>query len=183
MAQVDLDHSRTAFNSSNQLRLVTSLRRDYFQIPYDPFPNDIENNPVDGQFPSIGLRDGEHEADAGVLFTWVQHIQFTSAADGLRLSTTTTAAITAARRRILQLPPRKIGIRLTQEAKQVLLQIINITICRAGFLGFYQGDNQLFGAINYGDGSSNLPITDPEHPNAHPEHFILTTNLNHFRRL
>jgi len=27
---------------SNQLRLVTSLREDYYQIPYDPFPNDIE---------------------------------------------------------------------------------------------------------------------------------------------
>ena len=26
---------------SNQLRLVTSLRKDYYQIPYDPFPNDI----------------------------------------------------------------------------------------------------------------------------------------------
>src|SRR5882724_7536164 len=31
---------------SNQLRLVTSLRRDYYQIPYDPFPNDIENAPT-----------------------------------------------------------------------------------------------------------------------------------------
>src|SRR5205823_9057748 len=28
---------------SNQLRFVTSLRKDYYQIPYDPFPNDIEN--------------------------------------------------------------------------------------------------------------------------------------------
>ena len=26
---------------SNQLRLVTSLRKDYYQIPYDPFPNDL----------------------------------------------------------------------------------------------------------------------------------------------
>src|SRR5271165_7040463 len=60
----------------NQLRLVTSVRRDYFQIPYDPFPGDIENgsiaaNGFSPQYPSIGLRDGEHEADAGVLFTWV----------------------------------------------------------------------------------------------------------------
>jgi Carboxypeptidase regulatory-like domain/TonB-dependent Receptor Plug Domain len=57
---------------SNQLRLMTSLRRDYFQIPYDPFPGDIENNPASGQYtPSIGLRDGEHESDAGLLFTWL----------------------------------------------------------------------------------------------------------------
>ena len=55
---------------SNQLRLVTSLRRDYFQIPYDPFPNDFENSDPNG-YQSIGLRDGQHEADAGVLFTWL----------------------------------------------------------------------------------------------------------------
>src|SRR6202035_1039595 len=56
---------------SNQLRLVTSLRKDYYQIPYDPFPDDIENNPVNGQYPSIGLRDADHEADAIVNFSWV----------------------------------------------------------------------------------------------------------------
>src|SRR5271165_1536294 len=57
---------------ANQLRVMTSLRRDYFQIPYDPFPNDIENNPASGQYtPSIALRDGEHESDAGLLFTWL----------------------------------------------------------------------------------------------------------------
>src|SRR5580693_7997102 len=31
---------------SNQLRLMTSVRHDYFQVPYDPNPNDIENNPA-----------------------------------------------------------------------------------------------------------------------------------------
>ena len=31
---------------SNQLRFVTSLRRDYYQIPYDPNPNDVENAPI-----------------------------------------------------------------------------------------------------------------------------------------
>jgi hypothetical protein len=56
---------------SNQLRLVTSLRRDSYQIPYDPFPNDIENNPVNGQYPSIGLRDDDHESDAIVNLSWV----------------------------------------------------------------------------------------------------------------
>ena len=28
---------------SDQLRLVMSARKDYYQIPYDPYPNDIEN--------------------------------------------------------------------------------------------------------------------------------------------
>src|SRR5208282_1397187 len=53
---------------SNQLRLMTSARRDYFQIPYDPFANDFENTQG---YSSVGLRDGQHETDAGVLFSWV----------------------------------------------------------------------------------------------------------------
>src|SRR6202049_1501951 len=49
---------------SNQLRLVTSLRKDYYQIPYDPNPNDIENaasaeNGGMPQYPSIGLGGGQ----------------------------------------------------------------------------------------------------------------------------
>ena len=61
---------------SNQLRFVTSLRKDYYQIPYDPNPNDIENAPIPengfaAQYPSIGLRDGQHEGDAFVNFSWV----------------------------------------------------------------------------------------------------------------
>src|SRR5580658_5964293 len=44
---------------SNQLRLMTSVRHDYFQVPYDPNPNDIENgaiaaNDFTPQYPSIG---------------------------------------------------------------------------------------------------------------------------------
>ncbi len=61
---------------SNQLRLVTSARKDYYQIPYDPFPNDIENadiaaNGFQAQYPSLDLRDGNHESDALVNFSWV----------------------------------------------------------------------------------------------------------------
>jgi len=61
---------------SNQLRFVTSLRKDYYQIPYDPFPNDIENgniaaNGFQAQYPTLDLRDGNHESDALVNFSWV----------------------------------------------------------------------------------------------------------------
>jgi outer membrane receptor for ferrienterochelin and colicin len=52
---------------SNQLRLVTSLRKDYYQIPYDPNFNDLEST----QFDSSGLRDADHESDAIVNFSWV----------------------------------------------------------------------------------------------------------------
>jgi hypothetical protein len=54
--------------------VVAQARRDYFQIPYDPNPYDYQNGLVDGQYtglyPSIGLRDGQHETDALAAFTW-----------------------------------------------------------------------------------------------------------------
>ena len=55
-------------DASNQLRLVTSLRKDYYQVPYDPYPNDFENSQPQ---PSIGLRDGQHESDVILNFSWV----------------------------------------------------------------------------------------------------------------
>jgi hypothetical protein len=54
---------------ANQLRLITQLRTDYYQIPYDPDPNDWQNQLYD----SSGLRDGEHETDSYVAFTWVHN--------------------------------------------------------------------------------------------------------------
>jgi hypothetical protein len=54
-------------NPSNQLRLVGSLRRDYYQIPIDPNPNSIGNS----VYPSYGLHDAEVEPDGYATFSWV----------------------------------------------------------------------------------------------------------------
>jgi hypothetical protein len=54
-------------NPSNQLRLVTALRRDYYQVPYDPNFNDLESS----QFDSSGLRDSNRESDALINASWV----------------------------------------------------------------------------------------------------------------
>jgi hypothetical protein len=54
-------------NPSNQLRFVTSLRRDFYQVPYDPSFTDLESS----QFDSSGLRDADHESDAILNFSWV----------------------------------------------------------------------------------------------------------------
>jgi outer membrane cobalamin receptor len=54
-------------NPSNQLRLVTALRKDYYQVPYDPDFNDLQST----QFDSSGLRDGEHESDVLINTSWV----------------------------------------------------------------------------------------------------------------
>jgi len=55
-------------NPENQFRLVTSLRQDYYQVPYDPDPN----SPGNQAYQSYGLRDGEHERDGYVTFSWVR---------------------------------------------------------------------------------------------------------------
>jgi hypothetical protein len=52
----------------NQFRLVTSLRQDYYQIPYDPDANSPGNQIYD----TSQLRDGQHETDGYVAFSWVR---------------------------------------------------------------------------------------------------------------
>ena len=52
----------------DQLRLVVPARDDFFQIPYDPVPNDFENQ----QYDSSGLRDAQHETDSFAVFSWVR---------------------------------------------------------------------------------------------------------------
>ncbi len=54
-------------DARNQLRLVTSLRRDYYQVPYDPNFGDLESS----NFDSSGLRDTNREADALLNASWV----------------------------------------------------------------------------------------------------------------
>lgn len=55
---------------SNQLRLVTALRKDYYQVPYDANFNDLESS-LCPQCDSSGLRDRDREADALINASWV----------------------------------------------------------------------------------------------------------------
>ena len=60
-------------DAKNQFRLLTQLRTDFFQIPYDPNPNDYENQLYATDDNPIGLageRDAQHETDGVVAFTW-----------------------------------------------------------------------------------------------------------------
>jgi len=166
------------FNSdpSNQLRLVTSLRRDYFQIPYDPFPDDIENNPASGQYtPSIGLRDGEHEADAGILFTWLHTFNshfmtgvspFYHYNSGDYASNPNDVPIATTENRSSTYAGGQASVAVNYKKNDL----------QAGFISFYQSDNQLFGAI-FNDGSGTPAINDAEHPNANLEAFYIDDKL------
>jgi len=160
---------------SDQLRLVASLRKDYYQIPYDPFPNDIENAPIAGngfqaQYPSLNLRDGDHESDALVNFSWVHTFNskllltfspffhrntadYASSPDDLPIATTQNRTSSYAGGQI------SFSATFAKNDLQV------------GTYNFYQRDNELFGAIfNNGGGS---PFTDVEQPSGSLEAFFI----------
>jgi len=153
-------------NPSNQLRLVTSLRRDYYQIPYDPFPNDIENAPTADndftpQFPSIGLRDGDHESDAIVNFSWIHTFN-----SRLLLTVSPFFHYNSAN---YDGSPNDFPVSTTQNRSssygggQVSFNAdVAKNNLQVGLYSFYQHDNELFGAF-FNDGSGNQPFTDIEH--------------------
>ena len=75
----DATNSESAFASllrnqtpRDQLRLDAQFRNDFFQIPYDPNPEDWEQ--TSNYYNSFGLRDTQGERDAFVIFNWVHTI-------------------------------------------------------------------------------------------------------------
>ncbi|HWW51965.1 MAG TPA: TonB-dependent receptor [Verrucomicrobiae bacterium] len=135
-------------NPRDQIRLVTSLRSDYYQIPYDPAPNT--------QFNSSGLRDGESEGDGYVIVSWVRTVNpdmfltispffhynsanYNGGRNDLPVSTTDDRA------------SKYGGLEATVSAS---FRKNNVD---AGVYGFGQSDNQLFGGI----------FNDRSNPNFH----------------
>jgi hypothetical protein len=56
----------------DQLRVDAQYRHDFFQIPYDPNPNDYEC--TSRYYCSYGLRDSQTEQDAFVILNWIHTI-------------------------------------------------------------------------------------------------------------
>jgi TonB dependent receptor-like, beta-barrel/Carboxypeptidase regulatory-like domain/TonB-dependent Receptor Plug Domain len=167
---------------SNQLRLVTSLRKDYYQIPYDPFPSDLENGSIPGnnftpQYPSIGLRDGNHESDALVNFSWVHTFNpkallavspfyhrnganYDSSPTDFPIATTDHHTSTYA------------GGQVSFSGNVAKNNL------QAGFYGFHQNDDQLFAAI-FNDGSNN-PLTERDLASGGLEAFFVDDKFRPF---
>jgi hypothetical protein len=167
---------------ANQLRLMTSARRDYYQIPYDPNPDDIENNLVNGQltglFPSLDLRDSQTEVDTGVLFTWLHtfnsHV-LTTISPFYHYNSGDYAS-----------NPNDIPIATTQDrastyvgAQASAAANYNKNNLQLGVLSFYQHDNQVFGAM-FNDASGNSPFSIGESPTANLETFFIDDKFNPF---
>jgi hypothetical protein len=146
------------FNRSpkDQFRVVTQLRNDYFQIPYDPDPNSFGNQ----QFDSSGLRDGQHETDAIVDFSWIRTINPSTVlqvspffhynkADYESNPNDTPVATTADRSSTYG------------GAQASITTAIARNTIQAGLYSFGQHDNYLFGAIfNDNSGNANFSIPD-----------------------
>jgi TonB dependent receptor/Carboxypeptidase regulatory-like domain/TonB-dependent Receptor Plug Domain len=157
---------------SDQLRLVTSLRKDFYQIPYDPNTNDLESS----QYDSNGFRDADHESDAIANFSWVHTFNsrllltvspffhfnaahYESSLDDTPVATTENRGSTYAGGQV------SFAANVAKNNLQV------------GVYSFYQRDNEVFGAIfNPPDQSqcvtasnplgvcSNINPPDREHP-------------------
>jgi carboxypeptidase family protein/TonB-dependent receptor-like protein len=169
-------------NPSDQLRLMTSVRRDYYQIPYDPNPNDIENGLVDGQltglYPSLDLRDNQTEVDTGVLFTWLHTFDshlLTTVSPFYHYNSGDYAS-----------NPNDIPIATTQDRASTYVggqasfaANYKKNDLQVGFLSFYQHDSQVFGAI-FNDGSGNPPFNIRESPTANLETFYIDDKFNPF---
>jgi outer membrane receptor protein involved in Fe transport len=169
---------------SNQLRLMTSVRRDYFQIPYDPDPNDIENGlnsntgQLTGLYPSLDLRDNQTEVDTGVLFTWLHTFNshlLTTVSPFYHYNSGDYAS-----------DPADIPIATTQDRASTYVggqasfaANYKKNDLQVGFLSFYQHDSQVFGAI-FNDGSGNPPFNISESPTANLEAFYIDDRFNPF---
>jgi hypothetical protein len=58
--------------AKDQMRVDAQYRQDFFQIPFDPNPNDYES--TSGYYSSFGLRDAQSERDSFVIANWVHTI-------------------------------------------------------------------------------------------------------------
>jgi outer membrane cobalamin receptor len=152
---------------SNQLRFVTSLRKDYYQIPYDPNPNDIENAPIAAngfaaQYPSIGFRDADRESDAMANLSWVHTFN---------AKTMLTVSPFYHRNSANYLSsPADVPVAANQDRTSTYAggqSSFSANLARnnfqAGIYTFYQQNHEQFGAV-FNDGSGSPPFSDVENP-------------------
>ncbi|HET6143229.1 MAG TPA: TonB-dependent receptor [Candidatus Acidoferrales bacterium] len=172
-------------NPKNQLRLVVSSRRDFYQIPVSPgliteitgAPGAISITPcfpattcVDSTgTPQGGIYqfDGQHESDTFVNFSWVRTF---SPASLLTVSPFFhyNAANYTGNANDFPTDTTEDRSSLYAGAQVTFSATIARNSISAGYYGFYQHDNQLF-AITYTDGGGT---------NLSPDREIVAGNLN-----
>ncbi len=145
------------YNSTpqDQLRLIMQLRTDYFQIPFDPDPDSYGNQLL----PSYGLRDGQHETDGLVAFTWAHTFNSSTV---FELSPFYHYNSANYEPKIDDFPIATTSDRASNYGgaqANITTNIARNTI-QAGFYGWGQHDSYLFGSI-FNDGSyQNFSVQD-----------------------
>ncbi|HEY1993925.1 MAG TPA: TonB-dependent receptor, partial [Edaphobacter sp.] len=140
----------------DQFRLITQLRHDYFQIPYDPDPD----SPGNQQFDSSGLRDSQSELDGVVAFSWL-HTYTPSTV--LQVSPFYHYNRADYQPNLNDTPVATTSDRTSNYAgaqASITASIARNTL-QAGLYSFGQHDSYLFGAIfNDNSGNTNFSIPD-----------------------
>ena len=124
-------------DSQDQFRLVAQLRRDFYQVPFDPNDPDTQ-----GQF----LRDANRENDSFVTFSWVRTFS-----PGLMLTISPFYHYNSANyQSSLQDFPSSANENRSSKyegGQATLSWIRDRSNLRVGFYGFSQQDEQLFGLL------------------------------------
>jgi outer membrane receptor protein involved in Fe transport len=141
-------------DSQDQLRLVAQIRRDYYQVPFDP------NDPnTQGTF----FHDVNRETDSFVTFSWVRTFS-----PGLMV---TVSPFYHYNRADYESSPADLPSSATEKrsskyegGQAVISWVKDRNNLRAGIYGFAQQDNQLFGLIFNDNSAPNLDPPDVETP-------------------
>jgi hypothetical protein len=133
---------------ADQLRLVTQVRSDYYQIPKDPNVNDWENALYD----SSGLSDGERETDSYAALSWLHTFNPSTVTQLSPFYHYNQAKYSA------DPNDQPVSTTATQTANYAGLQASFSTVFAKNFLssglyGYAQHENDLFGSV-FNDGSS-----------------------------
>ncbi len=140
----------------DQLRLVTQLRNDFFQIPYDPDPESAGN----AQFDSSGLRDHQRETDGVVAASWLHTFNSSTV---LQISPFYHGNLANYRPSPADTPVATTSDRTSHYAglqASITTEIARNTI-EAGLYSFGQHDSYVFGAV-FHDGSGNPDFSTPD---------------------
>jgi hypothetical protein len=142
-------------DSQDQFRLVAQIRRDFYQVPFDP--NDP--NITQGSF----LHDVNRETDSFVAFSWVRTFS-----PGLMLTVSPFFHFNRANYESspLDLPSSATEKRSSkyEGGQAVVSWVKDRNNLRAGLYSFAQQDYQLFGLIFNDNSAPNLAPPDVERP-------------------
>ena len=140
----------------DQFRLITQLRHDFFQIPYDPDPNSFGNQ----QFDSSGLRDTQTELDAVAALSWLHSFNSSTV---LQVSPFFHLNRADYQPNAADTPVATTSDRTSNYsgAQASLTTVLHRNTLQAGLYSFGQHDSYRFGAV-FNDGSGTTPFSIPD---------------------